>query len=169
MSTQARVLTSACWIRASLAEVWEQITEVDIAAIPHAWWLPVLGIPRPLRADVLEPGVGGQRVAHFEGGRRFTQEITEWRPSERFGFTFHASADFVVGHVLNLSTGPFRMKAGRYTLEQKGEGVELTLSSDYVLHGVVGVLLRLPVILTLWAFQRYLLGGIRANAERADA
>ena len=138
MSTQARVLTSACWIRASLAEVWEQITEVDIAAIPHAWWLPVLGIPRPLRADVLEPGVGGQRVAHFEGGRRFTQEITEWRPSERFGFTFH-------------------------------EGVELTLSSDYVLHGVVGVLLRLPVILTLWAFQRYLLGGIRANAERADA
>jgi hypothetical protein len=146
--------------------VWREVTMVDIAAFDHPAYLAMLGIPKPLRADVLRPGVGGARVAYFSNGRRFAQEITEWRPPERYAFTFRADPGFRVGYVLDLADGPFRMVAGAYRIEPAAGGARLALSSEYELRGVAGTLLRLPVRLVLHLFQAYLLRGIRTNAER---
>jgi hypothetical protein len=153
-------------INASAACVWQHITEVDITAFPHPPYLTLLGIPKPLRAEILQDGVGGSRIAHFVGGKRFTQEITEWQPATRFGFTFRADPGFRVGHVLDLSDGVFRMASGAYTIIPQENGVTLVLESQYTLHGLVGFLLALPVRLVLNLFQAYLLAGIKANAER---
>jgi hypothetical protein len=108
------------------------------------------------------------RVAHFSNGRRFSQEITEWRPPERYAFTFKADPGFRVGYCLDLADGPFRMVAGAYQIDRAGSGARLALSSEYELRGVAGALLRIPVRLVLRLFQAYLLRGIRMNAERGS-
>ena len=157
------------YIQASAAIVWQRITEVDIASFDHPAYLALLGIPKPLRAEVTKPGVGGRRVAFFNNGRTFTQEITVWQPHTRYDFTFQADPGFRAGYLLDLSDGPFQMKAGSYHIVLGQDGVQLTLASQYELRGFFGWCLRLPVHLVLDLFQRYLLRGIKANAERNAA
>ena len=69
---------------------------------------------------------------------------------------------------LDLAGGPFQMKEGAYRITPRDTGVRLTLASRYLLRGWRGAALALPVRLVLVLFQRYLLAGIKANAERAD-
>ena len=153
-------------IAASAELVWQEVTQVDIASFRHPAYLSILGIPKPLRADVLRPGVGGARIAYFSNNLRFSQEITQWQPSESYGFTFKPDPGFRVAYCLDLSDGPFRMVAGAYRISRTEFGTRLSLSSQYELHGALGVCLRSPVRLVLHLFQIYLLRGIRANSER---
>jgi hypothetical protein len=153
-------------INASAESVWRHITEVDIASFRHPMYFSLLGIPKPLRAEVVEPGVGGARIAFFSNGLRFSQEITAWQPYTQYAFTFRADPGFRVAYFLDLSDGPFRMKAGAYRIAPSQGGVRLSLSSQYELYGRAGACLRLPVRLVLDLFQRYLLRGIKVNAER---
>lgn len=156
-------------IHASAAVVWRHVTEVDIASFHHPAYFSLLGIPKPLRAEITKSGVGGRRVAYFDNGRTFTQKITAWQPHTQYDFTFKADPGFRVGYLLNLSDGPFQMKAGSYNLVPDQHGVQLTLTSWYELRGFWGWCLALPVRLVLDLFQRYLLRGIKANAERDAA
>ncbi len=156
-------------IQASAEIVWQHVTEVDIASFRHPAYFALLGIPKPLRAEVTKPGAGGRRVAFFDNGRTFTQEITVWQPHIQYEFTFQADPGFRAGYLLDLSGGPFQMKAGSYRIVPRQDGVQLTLASQYELHGFIGWCLRLPVWLVLDLFQRYLLRGIKANAERDAA
>lgn len=155
-------------INASAEVVWQHITEVDIASFRHPLYLSLLGIPKPLRAEVSEPGVGGSRTAFFSNRLRFSQKITDWQPFERYAFTFQPDSGFRVGYLLDLSDGPFRMKAGDYYIAPSQSGVRLSLSSQYELYGLAGACLYVPVRLVLALYQRYLLRGIRANAERQE-
>lgn len=154
-------------VAASPEAVWQEVTQVDIAAFRHPAYLALLNIPKPLRAELLRPGIGGVRIAHFSNKRRFSQEITEWQPPERYAFTFRAEPGFRVAYMLDLAAGPFRMLAGAYKLSRTAHGTQLTLWSEYELRGAAGACLRLPVGLVLHLFQAYLLRGIRTNAERA--
>jgi hypothetical protein len=160
------VIESAVFVRASAERLWREVTLVDIASFRHPAYLRALGIPKPLRASVLAERVGGARVAYFSNGLRFAQEITEWTPCRSYGFTFSADRGFRVGWVLDLSAGPFRLRSGRYLLDLRDDGIELTLTTRYCLSGVAGAVLRFPVALVLRLFQKYLLSGIRKNAER---
>jgi len=163
-----RIKHSVC-VCAPAECVWRHITDVDIASFRHPAYLSVLGLPKPLRAEVIEAGVGGRRVAYFDNGKRFTQEITVWNPLDQYAFTFQADPGFRVGHVLDLAEGPFRMRTGTYTLSVVAGGIRLQLESQYELRGVRGVSLIPPVWLVLSMFQKYLLRGIKANAERENA
>ncbi len=156
-------------IQAPAEIVWQHVTEVDIASFRHPAYFTLLGIPKPLRAEVTEPGVGGRRVAFFDNGRTFTQEITAWQPHTQYDFTFKADPGFRVGYLLDLSDGPFQMKAGAYHIVPGQNGVRLTLKSQYELRGFFGWCLAMPVRLVMDLFQRYLLRGIKANAERDAA
>ena len=148
--------------------VWQHVTEVDITSFQHPTYFSLLDIPKPLRAEIVEYGVGGARVAHFSNGRRFSQIITKWQPNEHFAFTFRADPGFRAAYLLDLSNGPFSMTSGAYQITAKQGMVHLTLSSLYTLRGASGLALYVPVRLTLELFQRYLLKGIKANAERAN-
>ena len=160
-----RVIESCVEVEAPAAYVWKAVTEVDIASFAHPLSMRLLGVPKPLKANVIRAGVGGARVAYFSNGLRFTQEITEWLPDVHYAFTFHADAGFKVGWLLDLGTGPFRLQSGAYLLSARDSRTRLTLTTHYVLSGVAGFVLWLPVALVLFIFQRYLLGGIRKNAE----
>lgn len=155
-------------INASPETVWQHITEVDITSFHHPAYFSLLGIPKPLRAEIMEPELGGARIAYFSNKRRFSQLITAWQPPKQYAFTFQADPGFRVAYLLDLADGPFQMKAGAYRITPNPGGVRLTLSSQYALHGISGVCLYPPVRLVLDLFQRYLLKGIKANAERQD-
>jgi hypothetical protein len=161
-------LTQSVHVDASRAAIWEQVTNLDIASFRHPAYLAILGIPKPLRAEVVAAGVGGARFATFSNGLRFSQRITDWQPNERFGFTFEADPGFRVAYCLDLARGPFRMRSGAYRIEPALAGARLSLMSEYELQGWVGALLRVPVGLVLLLFQAYLLRGIRRNAERRE-
>jgi len=164
-----RVIESSIHVRAPADVLWREVTQVDIASFQHPMYLRALGVPKPLNAAVVTPGVGGARVAYFSNGLRFSQEITEWTPNACYAFTFRADAGFRVGWLLDLSDGPFRLHSGAYRLCPKDSGIDLTLTTHYCLSGVAGALLRFPVAAVLVLFQRYLLSGIRRNAERCAA
>lgn len=165
---ELHTIEHSLWINASAQAVWQHITAVDIASFRHPMYFSLLGIPKPLRAEVVEPGVGGARTAFFSNGLHFSQEIMDWQPYERYAFTFRADPGFRVAYLLDLSDGPFRMKAGTYRITPGQGGVHLFLSSQYELYGMAGVCLRVPVRLVLALFQRYLLRGIKVNAERQE-
>jgi len=145
--------------------VWQEVTEVAIESFRHPLYLRALGIPKPLRANVVKPGIGGARVAHFSNGLRFSQEITEWSPYSSYAFTFRADPGFRVGWLLDLGAGPFCLQSGAYRLAPHDSRIELTLTTRYRLSGFFGAVIRFPVAIVLFLFQRYLLAGIRRNAE----
>ena len=153
-------------IAASPDVVWREVTEVDLAAFAHPRYLSLLGIPKPLRAEVHRPGVGGARTAFFANDHRFSQRITEWRPSEHYAFTFEPDPGFRVARWLDLREGPLRLVAGAYRLRHAGGGTRLSLASEIELHGLLGACLRPPATVALRLVQRRILMGIRANAER---
>lgn len=163
------VIQNALEVRADAAIVWREITQVDLASLRHPALFAWLGIPKPVRAEIVRPGVGGARIAHFSNGHRFSQDILEWQPPTRYAFTFRADPGFRVGHFIDLSDGPFRMISGTYQVTPTDRGVLLRLTTRYELLGAGGVLLRNPVKLVLHSVQSYLLKGIRANAERRAA
>jgi hypothetical protein len=169
MRIQQHAIEHTVHVHASPAAVWENVTQVDIASFRHPGYFRLLGVPKPLRAEIVRSGVGGSRTAYFSRGLRFTQEITAWLPPQHYAFTFHADPGFRVGHVLDLANGPFQLKAGAYHIVPDEYGVLLTLSSRYELSGLAGACLRLPVRLVMALFQRYLLNGIRTNAERQQS
>ena len=89
-------MVSSASVRAPIANVWEQITNVDIHSFPHPRYFRFLGIPNPLRAEVIDSGVGGQRIAYFDTGKRFVQRITVWEPNREYAFTFNPEPGFAM-------------------------------------------------------------------------
>ncbi len=168
MGIERYTIEHSVHVNASPEAIWQEITQVDIASFNHPVYLSILGIPKPLRAEVIQTGVGGARIAYFANNRRFCQNITEWIPPERYAFTFKADPGFRVAYFLDLSDGPFQMTAGAYRIWQGETNSNLFLMSEYELRGLLGICMRLPVRLVLHFFQLYLLRGIRANAERRE-
>lgn len=146
--------------------VWNEITNVMINKLRFPIYLSVLGIPKPVKATVIQEGVGGYRVAHFSNDAEFQQEILEWSLHKKYRFSFNASDNFKVGHVMKLSKGPFRINTGGYELHENQNGLTLVLSSDYRLNGLFGYMLHLPFRMIIYHFQKYLLRAIRVNCER---
>ncbi len=150
-------------LQATPAQVWEEITNVEVSRFEFPVLLMLLGIPKPLSANVIRAGIGGYRVAQFSNGATFRQEILEWKPHEKYRFSFNASSDFRVGHVMNLSNGPFQIETGGYDLIKSESEVILILSSNYKLNGFLSKVLHLPFRIIVYLFQVYLLKGIKQN------
>lgn len=162
----SRSISSAIIIKAEPHTIWDNITNVKIEQYQDPLFFKVLGIPRPLNAEVIATGEGGQRIAYFDSGKRFIQRIKRWKPFEEYSFDFNPERGFTVGHFFDLSDGVFRVPNGTYLLTKSGAAVTtLQLSTTYSLDKRVYFLFNLPVRLILKAFQRYLLQSIKKNSE----
>lgn len=133
----------------------ETVTEVEIAASPAAVWPLVasvdsireherrpalytaMGFPRPVAATLSHHGVGGVRVATFEGGLRFTETVTVWEPNRRLRFTIEANGDSIPPGTLDEHVtlgGPhFDVLSGTYELHpiDGGRRTRLVLRSEH--------------------------------------
>ena len=52
-------------------KVWNEITNVMVAKFKFPFLFKLLGIPKPLSAEVIREGVGGYRVATFSNDALF--------------------------------------------------------------------------------------------------
>ena len=116
-----RRVLSTIEIQAPPELVWEHITNVRIEQFSDPWIFRLLGVPKPLSADLLKAGEGGSRIAYFDSGKRFIQEITVWRPFEEYSFDFNPEKGFRVGYFFDLSDGVFQVPNGSYSLEAQDD------------------------------------------------
>src|SRR5215470_6475435 len=103
MKVKEREISHSVQICAPAECVWRHITDVDITSFHHSPYLYALGVPKPLRAEIIDAGVGGSRIAYFDNDKRFSQEITAWKYLEQYSFTFRADPGFRVGYFLDLA------------------------------------------------------------------
>lgn len=158
---------SVATVNAPVVVVWDQITNVDIASFPHPRYFRFLGIPNPLRAEVVDSGVGGQRIAYFDSGKRFMQQITVWNPPVEYGFTFNPEKGFKVAFFFDISDGLVRIRTGSYLLDSGGATTTIRLGTEYSIDQRFEPVLALPVRIVLRGFQRFLLKVITRNAQTA--
>lgn len=162
-------MVSSASVRAPIAHVWEQITNVDIHSFPHPRYFRFLGIPNPLRAEVIDSGVGGQRIAYFDTGKRFIQRITVWNPNREYSFTFNPEKGFKVAFFFDLADGVVQIATGYYVLDERGATTTIRLGTQYSIDRRFAFLLGIPVWVVLRGFQGYLLKAIAHNAASASS
>lgn len=156
-------ITSSTTVGGSLDHAWDEITNVDIGDYVQPAYLKLAGIPHPLRAEVRSAGVGGERIAYFDTGKRFIQRITVWNPPREYAFTFNPESGFKVVFLFDLSDGVVQIPSGSYLLDSVGGRTVIQLSTQYSIDRRLHLVLGPPVRAMLRVFQRYLLRSIAGN------
>lgn len=160
-----RTLSSQIKINGSRQTVWDKITNVQIAEFSHPTIFKLFDIPKPLKAEIISDGVGGQRIAYFDNKKRFVQEILVWKPLTEYSFSFNPENGFRVAYFFDLSKGVFQIPTGSYYLNEN-EQVTLELQTTYSIHKYLFIFFYIPVIIVLKLFQRFLLTSIKRNSEK---
>ena len=95
--TETKTITNSIHIAATPEEIWPEIASVDAidpTAIPDKW-IYRIGFPKPIAATLDYHRIGGVRVATFERGVSFFEEITEWEKPDSLSFSIHADPEFI--------------------------------------------------------------------------
>lgn len=164
-SRVVKTMYSAAVVKVPQMDVWEQITNVDIHDFEHPRYFRFLGIPNPLRAEVIDSGFGGQRIAYFDTGKRFVQRISVWNPPRDYAFSFNPEQGFKVAFFFDISDGIVQIATGSYQLESAGATTRIRLGTEYSIDRRFEPLLAIPVQLALRGFQRFLLAAIVRNSQ----
>jgi hypothetical protein len=145
--------------------IWDNITNVKIEQFSDPTIFKLLDIPKPLKAEVISEGQGGKRIAYFDTGKKFIQEILVWKPLKEYSFSFNPEKGFKVLYFFELSEGVFQIPTGAYYLTTIGHTTTLKLTTTYSIDKRLYFLFNIPVILILKSFQLYLLTSIKKNSE----
>lgn len=158
-------LVSHIWVEVPAETVWTHITRVQIEQFDDLLIFRLLDIPKPVRAEIAQPGEGGQRIAYFANGKRFNQQILTWNKLKTYAFTFEPEPNFRVGWLFDLADGPFQLTSGAYYLQNSANNTKLTLETTYQIADRWQWVLGWPIRLVLKQFQRYLLQSIKQISE----
>lgn len=164
-----KTIVSETIIRGSTEQVWDQITDVEIAHFRFPWYFRLLNIPKPIRAEIITEGIGGIRIAYFDNGKKFFQEINSWDKYKTYSFTFNPEDGFKAGYLFSIFNGIFRILQGTYFITIVPNGVKIQLKTDYSIQKNRNWILHFPILFILNIFQRYLLKTIRINTEQNAA
>lgn len=145
--------------------IWDNITNVKIEQFSDPTIFKLLDIPKPLKAEIISEGQGGKRIAYFDTGKKFIQEILVWKPLTEYSFSFNPEKGFKVLYFFELSAGVFQIPSGAYYLTTTEQTTTLKLTTTYSIDKRLYFLFNVPVVLILKAFQRYLLTSIKKNSE----
>lgn len=95
--SEIRAISNSITINAPAEKIWPLIASVDAIdadSIPNKW-IYRIGFPKPIAATLDHEGVGGIRIATFERGVSFFEQVTEWNEPEKLSFSIHADPDFI--------------------------------------------------------------------------
>lgn len=160
-----KTLGSTIIINGRPETIWDNITNVNIEQFSDPTIFKLLDIPKPLRAEIISEGQGGRRIAYFDSGKKFMQEILIWKPLTEYSFSFNPEKGFKVLYFFELSEGVFQIPTGAYYLTTTGQTTSLKLTTTYSIDRRLYFLCNIPARLILKAFQRYLLTSIKKNSE----
>ena len=126
-------------IQAIDTTIWSNVTRVrDISAAEDRSGINrLLGMPRPIRAELDTLAVGGAREAIFERGLVFHETVFEYDHLRCMAFSIKANPDEIPPTAMDehvvVGGKYFDVLEGRYTLEPLGDGrYRLHLSSRFV-------------------------------------
>lgn len=160
-----KVIDSSFEVNTTLENAWDQITNVEIGHFRFPWYFRLMNIPKPVRAEITHEGTGGNRIAYFDNGKRFIQEIASWEKYRTYSFTFNPEDGFRAGYFFDLFKGVFRIVKGSYYITENNGSIRIRLKTDYAIRTGYHWLLACPVRIVLTVFQGYLLKTIHANVN----
>lgn len=168
------LLSRSILVHASPSEIWPfAVANPAISPREGRWTIThdLIGLPRP-RATVLDgSGVGAVRTAYWGDDINFQEQITDWAPGRRLGWTFHfgnrSLQDYTDKHI--SPDGPFlKIDTGDYTIRQiSPETALVTLDTRYIAMTHVNFYARLWGELMLGDVQDNVLSIIKVRAEAA--
>ncbi len=161
-----KTISSSIIINSSIENIWDKITNVEIEDFKFPWYFRLLNIPKPIRAEIIKEGINGKRIAYFDNGKKFTQEIITWKKCETYSFTFNSEATFKAGYIFNVFRGIFRIHKGTYYITTISAANRIELQTDYSIMNKFHWILNKPIHLILTNFQSYLLNTIKLTSER---
>ena len=164
-------------VRATPEQVWREI--VSVRAIPRDA-LPrkaiyLLNFPRPVAATLTGTGVGSRRLATFERGVSFFEDVTLWEPGRRIAFTIRADPAFIPHtafdqHII-VGGRFFDVLDGTYEIEPLpgGAGCNLHLTSRHRLGTVFNFYASLWSRWVMGEIQDSILSVVVRRAESSPA
>ena len=162
----SKIISSSVNINSTVENTWDKITNVEIESFQLPWYFRLMNIPKPIRAEILIEGVGGQRIAYFDNGKRFVQEIITWEKFKTYSFTFNSVGTFKAGYFFNIFQGVFKISKGTYFITHNDKNTRIELLTDYTINRNLIWILNKPIFYILTNFQKYLLNTIKVNSEK---
>jgi hypothetical protein len=137
VSASIRQVDTSIIVDADVATIWSHIIEVDPISADEARFSPFhwIGLPKPHKAIMTNPGAEAVRYGYFEDGLIFIEEIVAWQENEYLAFTIERDPAAEMAPILHEIDGPyFQVLDGFYQLEPLADGrVRLHLSSRHQL------------------------------------
>ena len=101
--SQTYEVKNAIVINAPIDVVWRQLASVSYIAdeeFPMSF-SQLIGIPRPLQADMDSQGVGAVRTSKWQSGVVFKEVITDWQPRKQMLYQFDIDPDLIPDNALD--------------------------------------------------------------------
>jgi hypothetical protein len=160
-----RTVVSSIDINGRPEIIWDNITNVKMEQFSYPTIFKLLHVPKPLKAEIISEGQGRKRIAYFDNGKKFIQEILVWKPFKEYSFSFNPEKGFRVCGFFELSEGVFQIPTGAYYLETIGQTTTIRLTTNFSIDRRLYFLLNIPAHLILKAIHSYVLTSIRKNSE----
>ena len=170
--TQATVTRTAI-IDATPQAIWPLLRGIpDVHPGEGQWNISedVIGIPRPLGAQLFGNGIGAERRANWGDNVRFRERVTDWAPGRRIGWRFIFDDidgwKFTDRHLMPDSPY-FRVTTGGYAMRPLAGGrTEVTINTRYWIKTPVNGYSQLWGELFLGDLENNLLALVKQRAER---
>ena len=127
-------------IHAPADSIWNNVIRVRTISPQqdHSMVTNWLGFPRPIRAELNYPGVGGSRQAIFSKGLVFEEVVKEYQPEKKMHFSIkadpHAIPSTTMDEHIVVGGDYFDVLDGTYELEPLSNGsYRLHLYSHFIL------------------------------------
>jgi hypothetical protein len=135
---ELRRVDTAIDVHAPAELIWrniERVREIQPSELPSSW-THTIGFPTPVEATLSFEGISGIRHASFTGGVLFIEDVDEWVPNARLGFSIHAQTDQIPLRTLDehvrVGGKYFDVLRGEYIIEPLSNGItRLHLSSEH--------------------------------------
>ena len=171
-----QTVTSSIRIVAPPEVVFDQLADVrDIRPAELGFsFVHLIGLPKPIAADMHGSGVGAVRVSRWEKNVRFQEVITVWNRPHAMHYRFHIPPGSIPRDALDrhveMGGDYFTVLDGGYDLAPAADGTTLlTLHTRFANKSRLTVYGNLWGKLVLQDFHQSILGLMRMRAELATS
>ncbi len=169
--TVVREVKTDILVNAPAAVIWRHFVTVPTitAEEEHFAWFRAAGLPHPVRATLVNPGIDGVRYASYDNGMKVIEPVQVWELYDRYRFGVLLDPESGQHTPLwsDVAGEHLHVQWVEYRIEPLSENqVRLHLTSRYVLETPVNPYAAAWVDFLLADFQHYILDIVTARAER---
>ncbi|MBI3728261.1 MAG: hypothetical protein HY254_07995 [Burkholderiales bacterium] len=168
-----QLVSSVIQIQANPEEVFDQLASVqNIKADELGFsFVHLIGLPKPLAANMNGNGVGAVRTSRWEKNVSFEEIITTWQKPYAMHYRFHIPVGGIPRDALDrhveMGGEYFDVLDGGYDLKAKDGGTELRLSTRFINKSQLKTYGDLWGKMVLNDFHQSILGLMKKRAEQA--